>query len=70
MYTRHVPAFTQRLGRYSRNMLLVITALTFVLFMQLYRSNLLLSIIQPATGKTPNTLEEVVWAIENGTLFC
>ena len=69
-YTRHLPTFTQQLSRHSRNMLLVMTALISVLFMQLYRSNLLLSIVRPATGKTPNTLEEVVWAVEKGALFC
>lgn len=69
MYTRHLPAFTQRLSRRSRNMLLIMTALTSVLFMQLYRNNLLLSIVRPAARGTLNTLEEVVWAIEKGTSF-
>lgn len=45
------------------------TSLTTVLFMQLYRSNLLFSIMRPATEKTPNTLEEVVRAVEKGTFF-
>lgn len=67
-YTRHLPAFTQQLSRSSRKMLLIATALTSVLFMQLYSNNLLLSIVRPVTEKTPNTFEEVIWAVEKGML--
>ena len=36
--------------------------------MQLYRNNLLLSIVRPATITTPDTMQEVVTALEDGSL--
>ena len=36
--------------------------------MQLYRNNLLLSIVRPAALTTPNTLQEAVTALEDGSL--
>ena len=36
--------------------------------MQLYRNNLLLTIVRPAELTTPNTLQEVVTALEDGSL--
>lgn len=52
----------------TRNVVLLTTALTTVLFMQLYRNNLLLSIVRPAEIATPDTLQEVVTAIERGSM--
>ena len=51
-----------------RNVVLLTTALTTVLFMQFYRNNLLLSIVRPAMTSTPNTLEEIANEIEKGSL--
>ena len=36
--------------------------------MQLYRNNLLLSIVRPAAITTPDTLQEAVTALEDGSL--
>lgn len=45
------------------------TALKTILFMKLYRSNLLLAIMRPAVETTPSTLAEVVSAVEEGSLW-
>mgnify|MGYP006902157254 CR=1 FL=1 len=51
----------------ARKIVLVMTAFTSLLFVQLYRSNLLLHIIRLEAPATPNTLAEVVQAVENGS---
>ena len=50
----------------TRNMILVMTAFTSLFFVQLYRSNLLLHIVHLEAPATPNTLAEVVQAVEEG----
>ena len=54
------------LGGVARSLLLIVTALTTILFMQLYRSNLLLAIMRSMSATTPNTLSEFVDALEEG----
>ena len=51
----------------ARKIVLVMTAFTSLLFVQLYRSNLLLHIVRLEAPATPNTLVEVVQAVEEGS---
>lgn len=44
------------------------TALTAVIFVQLYRANVLLVIVRPIADTTPDTLEEVIAAVEASRL--
>ena len=55
-------------GSAARSVTLLTTGLTAVFFMQLYSNNLLLSIVRPAAITTPDTLQEVVTALEDGSL--
>lgn len=52
----------------TRFIQLLMTLFTSVLFVNLYRNNLLLSIVKPNAEMTPNTLKEVVDAVEEGSL--
>lgn len=56
----------QPFGKFARALLFMVTALTSILFVKLYRSNLLLSIVRPPAETTPSTLGEVVDAVEQG----
>ena len=52
----------------AQSALLLIMAFISVLFVQLYRGNLLLSIVRPAVQTTPDTMEEIVEAVEAASL--
>lgn len=56
----------QPFGKVAYGLLFVLMTFTSITLIKLYRSNLLLSIVRPVAETTPNTLEEIVDAVEQG----
>lgn len=69
MQPRRGLLYIQQMHRCSRPLLVIVIALTSILFMNLYRSNLLFSIIRPVTHADAQSFTDVVEQVEAGEYF-